>query len=45
MTVSTSGKITIEGSKTEWLGGVAPANPGAGVMPEVTSGVFELQVY
>ena len=45
ITVSTSGKITIEGSKTEWLGGVAPTNPGSGVMPEVTNGVFVLQVY
>ncbi|MBQ9112880.1 MAG: metallophosphoesterase [Clostridia bacterium] len=46
VTVSTSGRITVEGSETEWLGGIAPSGDGTGgVEPRVTSGIFELQIY
>ena len=46
VTVSTSGRITIEGSETDWLYGVEPTASGInGCEPRVTSGVFELQLY
>ena len=46
VTVSTSGKITVEGSETEWLDDVKPSRDGTGgVEPRVTSGVYELPIY
>lgn len=46
ITVSTSGRIIVEGSETSWLGGVIPAGNGKnGVEPKITTGVFELPIY
>ena len=45
VTVSTSGRITIEGSETDWIYGIVPDNLGSGQMPSVVSGVFDLPLY
>lgn len=46
VTVSTSGKIKVEGSETKWFGGVKPARDGTdGTEPRVTSGIYELPIY
>ena len=45
VTVSTTGKITIEGSESEWIDGIAPSWKASGMEPKVDSGVFELQLY
>jgi DNA repair exonuclease SbcCD nuclease subunit len=45
VTVSTSGRITIEGAETDWIYGVTPEALGDGQMPSVLSGVFDLPLY
>lgn len=45
VTVSTTGKITVEGSETEWIDGIVPPWKASGMEPKVDSGVFELQLY
>ena len=45
ITVSTSGRITVEGMQTEWIYGVVPENIGSAVTPEVSSGVYDLPLY
>jgi len=43
--VSSNGRIIIEGDKTNWYLGVAPANPGDGEEPLVNSGVFSVGMH
>lgn len=45
VTVSTSGRITIEGDESEWMYGVVPPNLAEVQGPRVTSGVYELPLY
>ncbi|MBO5269448.1 MAG: metallophosphoesterase [Clostridia bacterium] len=44
VTVSTSGRIVIEGMETDWIYGVVPKNTSEGQMPSVVSGTFDLQM-
>lgn len=45
VTVSTSGRITVEGQETDWIYGVTPEALGGGQMPSVLSDVFDLPLY
>lgn len=45
VTISNTGRITIEGMETTWLDSVAPSSVGNGVVPMVDSGTWELLLY
>lgn len=42
--ISRDGEIRIEGSRTHWMYGIAPAHPSDGAHPEISSGTYRLTV-
>lgn len=42
VTVSENGQVTVEGTKTEWIHGIAPENQPERKAPEISGGVFQL---